>query len=155
MTEKIEPRRRRYDAVKENPMVIRLKHSVHPEYVRDSSTEGPIWVMHGSHFCSGALIQGDPFFSQGIPPAWLLWYRLDGCIYIHTVTRTHVPAVEREADLFYRTETSWCNQLQYGWSKHLSRCYTCFWNSFLELHFPFFCYISAPQLFGCYRYIRF
>lgn len=27
-----------------------------------SSKEGPIWVMHGSHFCSEALIQGESFF---------------------------------------------------------------------------------------------
>lgn len=45
------------------------------------------------------------FFLEGIPPAWLLWYRLAGCIYIHTVTRKPAPTAEKEADLF-ATEVS-------------------------------------------------
>lgn len=62
------------------------------------------------------------FFLEGIPPAWLLWYRLAGCIYIHTVTRQPEPTAEKEADLF-ATEVSLQN-----WNKlmrldlHLSRC---------------------------------
>lgn len=94
------------------------QNAVHPVFANDSSKEGPIWVMHGSHFCSEALIQGESgFFKEGIPPAWLLWSRPSGYIYIHTVTRKPAPTVEKEADLFStesrcRTETSWCNQLR-------------------------------------------
>lgn len=80
--------------------------NVHPVF---ASTQGPMWVMHGSHFCSEALIQGESFFFffflEGIPLAWLLWYRLAACIYIHTVTRKPAPTAEKEAHLF-STEVS-------------------------------------------------
>lgn len=40
------------------------------------------------------------FFLEGIPPAWLLWYRLADFIYIHAVTRKPAPTAGKEADLF-------------------------------------------------------
>lgn len=50
------------------------------------------------------------FFLEGIPPAWLLQYRLAGCIYIHTVTRKPAPTAEKEADLF-------STKLKQNWNK--------------------------------------
>lgn len=75
------------------------------------------WCM-GAIFVQKRWSRASLFFLEGIPPAWLLWYMLAGCIYIHTVTRTPAPSSrKRKQTCFqqksrYRTETSWCNRLR-------------------------------------------
>lgn len=44
---------------------LALQNAVHPLFVKDSSKEGPIWVIHGSHFYLEAVIQGESFFLEG------------------------------------------------------------------------------------------
>lgn len=82
------------------------------------------WCM-GAIFCSEALIQGESlffFFLEGIPPAWLLWYRLAGSIYIHTVTRTPAPSNRKGSRLVFNrslaTELKQADATGYGWNLH-------------------------------------
>ena len=54
---------------------VASQNAVHPEFANDSGKEGPIWVMHGSHFLFRSADPGRVsffFFLEGIPPAWLL-----------------------------------------------------------------------------------
>lgn len=69
------------------PYIIQEKHrrwdfsitnAVHPSC---ASVYSKGWAIPRSHFYSEALIQDKSLFLEGIPPAWLLWYKLASYIY--------------------------------------------------------------------------
>lgn len=114
------------DAVKEKHWRgdFSFTNAVLPVFANDSSTEGPIWVMHGSHFCSEALIQGESLFFFRGNSSCLAALIQAGWLYLHTYSNKEACNNSRKGSrfVFNRTPTTELKQADatsYGWNLHL------------------------------------